>query len=269
MDLAACTPLSFIARWVCYFHCVFWRTELWYHSDRFVSTSPARHSWNDAKYKQARELAGGLSHRLAFARRHCDFVHHCSPPKLSSKGGLYIPQPKITFSENSGDARRVRVTRHGVHLSLHYCRGHQQSIAKCLLAGSRASSSKLVPRYANLFFKYNSLNPQVIAPMLILYRVAHGRDAVTESMRTGTVLLPQHMTQPTPSICIKTDLSPISSEFSASPVKSSRGLFDSPRISYLPPYHDFMKGTIPPSPSVDLEHIGEVKKPGNKRTTWS
>lgn len=112
---------------------------------------------------------------------------------------------------------------------------------------------------------------QVIAPMLILYRVAHGRDAVTESMRTGTVLLPQHMTQPTPSIRVNTDLFSISSELSASPVKSSRGLFDSPRISYPPPYrcHDFLRGTIPPSPSMDLEHIGEVQKPGHKRTTWS
>ncbi|KAI9444190.1 hypothetical protein H4582DRAFT_1919951 [Lactarius indigo] len=112
---------------------------------------------------------------------------------------------------------------------------------------------------------------QVIAPMLILYRVAHGRDAVTELTGTNTVLLPKHMTQPTPSIRINTDFSSISSELSASPVKSSRGLFDSPRISYPPPYrsHDFMRGAIPPSPSMDLGYIGEIQKPGHKRTTWS
>jgi hypothetical protein len=129
-------------------------------------------------------------------------------------------------------------------------------------------SSKLVHRCANLFF---SLNPQVIAPMLILYRVAHGRDAATESMQTGTVLLPQYMKRPTPNIRINTDLSSISTEFSASPAKSSRGMFDSPRISFPPPYrcHDFMRGIIPPSPSMDLQHIGEVQKLGTKRTTWS
>ena len=91
VDLATCTPLSFIARSVFHFHRVLWKTELLYNSDRFVSTSPARYSWNDAKYKQAHELAGGLPHGLAFAQRHSDFVHHRSAPILSSKDRLYIP----------------------------------------------------------------------------------------------------------------------------------------------------------------------------------
>lgn len=107
--------------------------------------------------------------------------------------------------------------------------------------------------------------------MLILYRVAHGRDAVTESMRTGTVLLPKYMAQPKPGIRIDTDFSSISTDFSPSPAKSSKGMFDSPRISFPPPYrcNDFLRGTIPPSPSMDLGYIGELPKLGNKRTTWS
>ena len=143
-----------------------------------------------------------------------------------------------------------------------------QNVFLPILGQVQVSSSVVMPID---YFKPNSLNPQVIAPMLILYRVAHGRDAVTESMRTGTVLLPQYMTRPTPSISINTDFCSISSEFSASPVKSSRGMFDSPRISFPPPYkcHDFMRGTIPPSPSMDLEHMGEVQKLDKKRTTWS
>jgi len=110
-------------------------------SDGFVSTSSARHAWNDAEDKQARELAGDLSHRLSFARHPCHVVHYCPPPILSPNDGLCTPQPKITHSRNSGHARRVCITRHGVHLSLHHHRGHQQSIAKCLLTCSRASSS--------------------------------------------------------------------------------------------------------------------------------
>ena len=102
--------------------------------------------------------------------------------------------------------------------------------------------------------------------MLIFYRVAHGRDAVTESIRTGTALLPQYVKRPTPSI-IKTDFSSLDSEFLPSPVKSRT--FDSLRrsMSYPPPYrcHDFMGG-IPPSPSVDLGYIKELNY---KRTTWS
>ncbi|KAN0129705.1 hypothetical protein V8E53_012525 [Lactarius tabidus] len=107
---------------------------------------------------------------------------------------------------------------------------------------------------------------QVIAPMLILYRVAHGRDAVTES---ETALLPQHKKPTTPSI--STDFSSMNSEFSSSPAMSSRGMFESPRISIPPPYryHDFMRGTVPPSPSMDLGYIGELQKVNNKRTTWS
>ncbi|KAI0305270.1 hypothetical protein B0F90DRAFT_1702976 [Multifurca ochricompacta] len=117
---------------------------------------------------------------------------------------------------------------------------------------------------------------QVIAPMLILYRVAHGRDAVTEaSFSNGTGLLPQHMTQPTLSLQIITNnLATISgsSELSASPIKSSQGLFESPRISYPPPYkypdNDCVKGIIPPSPSIEPNYIH--KSGANvKRTTWS
>lgn len=109
---------------------------------------------------------------------------------------------------------------------------------------------------------------QVIAPMLIFYRVAHGRDAVTES---ETALLPQHRKPPTPCIRISTDFSSMSSEFLPSPATSSRGLFESPRISFPPPYicHDFKRGTVPPSPSMDLGYIGGVQKLNNKRTTWS
>ncbi|KAF8260766.1 hypothetical protein EI94DRAFT_875605 [Lactarius quietus] len=112
---------------------------------------------------------------------------------------------------------------------------------------------------------------QVIAPMLIFYRVAQGQDAVTESMRTGTALLPKHMKRPTPSISINTDFSSMSSEYLPSPARSSRGMFESPRISYPPPYRyqDFKRGTIPPSPSMDLGYIGEVQKLNTKRTTWS
>ena len=108
--------------------------------------------------------------------------------------------------------------------------------------------------------------------MLILYRVAHGQDAVTESIQTGTALLPQHGKQPTPSILISTDFSSMSSESLPSPARSSRGMFDSPRsMSFPPPYrfHDFMRGTIPPSPSMDMGYTGEVEKLNYKRTTWS
>ncbi|KAI0252911.1 hypothetical protein BJV78DRAFT_1197592 [Lactifluus subvellereus] len=113
---------------------------------------------------------------------------------------------------------------------------------------------------------------QVIAPMLILYRVAHGRDAVTQAWTvTHTGLLPQHMKEPTMGLRINTDTFPAtSSQLSASPMKGSRGFFDSPRTPCPPPYgecSEVKKGIIPPSPSVDLDYIAEA--PRLKRTTWS
>jgi hypothetical protein len=106
--------------------------------------------------------------------------------------------------------------------------------------------------------------------MLILYRVAHGRDAMTQT-RAG--LLPQHLTQPTLSIRINTEMSSVVGEqFSASPMKPNRGFFDSPRTSFPPPYgecSEIKTGIIPPSPSVDLAYTTEGQKLGVKRTTWS
>ncbi len=125
VDMATCAPLSVISRLVCLFHSASWDTELWFNSDRLIGTSPTRYSWHDPKHKQAYELAGYLPHRLAFAWRHCDFVHHCSAPLLSSKDGLCISQPEITLCKHRGNVRRVCITRHGVHLSLHYYCGHQ------------------------------------------------------------------------------------------------------------------------------------------------
>ncbi|KAI0264602.1 hypothetical protein BC834DRAFT_244098 [Gloeopeniophorella convolvens] len=115
---------------------------------------------------------------------------------------------------------------------------------------------------------------QIIAPMLIIYRVARGRDTVSMTSNFTTELSFDHGTQPTLSIRINTDnLSTPSSDISTSPAKSTRGLFDSPRTP-LPPYtgrqywhHEWKSGTIPPSSSMVLPHTAEVKV-GARRTTW-
>jgi hypothetical protein len=57
-----------------------------------------------------------------------------------------------------------------------------QNVFLPVLGQVQVRSSIVVPINS---FKSNSLNLQVIAPMLIFYRVAHGRDAVTESIRNG------------------------------------------------------------------------------------
>jgi hypothetical protein len=101
--------------------------------------------------------------------------------------------------------------------------------------------------------------------MLILYRVAHGRDAMTQ---TRAALLPQH-NQPTLNLQINTEVfTSVGEPFPTSPMKPSRGFFDSPRTSFPPPY-EFKKGIIPPSPSVDLTYTTEGQTQGVKRTTWS
>jgi hypothetical protein len=110
--------------------------------------------------------------------------------------------------------------------------------------------------------------------MLILYRVAHGRDVITQTETEARErLLPQHMIQPKLGLRINTDMSSaMNSQLSTSPMKPSRGFFDSPRTSCPPPYGEFFeikKGIIPPSPSVDLDYMVEAPKLSVKRTTWS
>lgn len=109
--------------------------------------------------------------------------------------------------------------------------------------------------------------------MLILYRVAHGRDVITQTETEARErLLPQHMIKPKPGLRINTDtFSAMNSQLSTSTMKPSRGFFDSPRTSCPPPYGEceIKKGIIPPSPSVDLDYMAEAPRLSVKRTTWS
>jgi hypothetical protein len=133
----------------------------------------------------------------------------------------------------------------------------------CLFLGR----SKLVHPPEEHFFSYNSWGLQVIAPMLILYRVIQDPDA--------TAGLPKHHV--TPPLCIQiganTSSCSIGCDCSASPTKCSRG-FDCPGYCFLPPYapssfNESSLGNIPQSPAVYPAHMSDIQKLGVKRpATW-
>ena len=112
---------------------------------------------------------------------------------------------------------------------------------------------------------YDLRHLQVIAPMLIIYRVVRrGRSTTTE--------LPKHcdMTKPKLGLQINSAMpfSGMDYELSASPTMSIRG-FDSP--FHPPPYAadpfgDFPIGNVPQSPSAKPAHMSLVQKLGLKRT---
>ncbi|KAI0289625.1 hypothetical protein BC826DRAFT_1030495 [Russula brevipes] len=109
---------------------------------------------------------------------------------------------------------------------------------------------------------------QVIAPMLIIYCVLRGRNAIA--------VLPSHcdLTKATLSLRINTAFSSsgLGCEYSASPTRSIRG-FDVPRYPFLPPYaagssRDLTIAVLPPSPSTDPAHVSGVQKLSTQRTLW-
>jgi hypothetical protein len=119
-------------------------------------------------------------------------------------------------------------------------------------------------------FSYNLWGLQVIAPMLILYRVVQDPDA--------TAGLPRHHDKTvTPPLCIQiganTSFCSIGCDCSASPTKCSRG-FDCPGYCLLPPYapssfNESSLANIPQSPAVDPAHMSDIQKLGVKRpATW-
>ncbi|KAI9510193.1 hypothetical protein F5148DRAFT_622964 [Russula earlei] len=109
---------------------------------------------------------------------------------------------------------------------------------------------------------------QVVATMLIIYRVVRGRDATQELPHQSD------LTQQTMSLrlntAVATSFNSMGCELSASPTRSWRG-FDSPRTLLPPPYaaspfHDHKTKIVPPLPSADAVHMLGLQGAGTKRT---
>jgi hypothetical protein len=114
---------------------------------------------------------------------------------------------------------------------------------------------------------------QVIAPMLIMYRVVRGRAAMASGLPTHYDT--KNATQPKLSIGTgaATTFSSMGCECPVSPIGSSRS--DCPRHPFPPPYgtspssfNESLLGTIPQSPSVDPAYMSGVQKLGIKRPVF-
>jgi hypothetical protein len=106
---------------------------------------------------------------------------------------------------------------------------------------------------------YDLRHSQVIAPMLVIYRVVlRGRDAMTG--------LPKHIDTNKPKLQVSTSMpfAGMGYESSTSPTISIRGC-DSPHSSLPPPYakdpsNDFPIGTFPQTPTAKPAHMWSVQK---------
>jgi hypothetical protein len=101
-------------------------------------------------------------------------------------------------------------------------------------------------------------NSQVIAPMLVIYRVVRrGRVAMT---------LPKHIDTSKPKLQVSTGIlfSGMGYESSVSPTISIRGC-DSPHSPLPPPYAKDPIGTFPQTPTVKPAHMWSVQKLGIKQ----
>jgi len=146
-----------------------------------------------------------------------------------------------------------------VHFGLRYHRWVGQSSAKRFLAYSwTGSGENTSSTEASLL--YDSWHSQVIAPMLVIYRVV--RRAGRESM----TVLPEQYDMSKPKLQVSTGMG---YGLSVSRSISIRGC-DSPYNSLPPPYakdpfNDFPIGTFPQTPTARPAHMWPVQKLGIKQ----
>jgi hypothetical protein len=116
-------------------------------------------------------------------------------------------------------------------------------------------------------FQYDLWNSQVIAPMLVIYRVVRrGREAMAG--------LPKYYDTSKPKLQVNTGMpfAGMGYESSASPTISIRGC-ESAYNPFPPPYakdpfNDFPIGNFPQTPTAKPVHIWSVQKLGIKQEIW-